>query len=66
MTDKAFDPSADKEKAEGDRETIDYALEHQQRQRQGVSNRSVAEEAQEQAELPPRGRAKKPEPGGHA
>lgn len=67
MTDDgAFDPSADKEKAEGDRDTVDQALEQEQGERQGISNRPAREEAREQQELPPRGQAKKPDPGGHA
>jgi hypothetical protein len=32
----------------------------------GISNRPPVEEENEQAELPPRGQAKKPTPGGHA
>jgi hypothetical protein len=32
----------------------------------GISNRPPVEEEGEQAELPPRGQAKKPTPGGHA
>lgn len=59
-----LDPDADKEKAEGDRDTVDQALEHDAQGRQGVTNHPAAEEHREQAELPPRGQAKKPAPGG--
>ena len=59
-------PSFDKEKAEGERETVEQALDEQRQGQQGVSNRPVADEEREQAELPDRGRAKKPTPGGHA
>ena len=59
-------PSFDKEKAEGERETVDKALDEQRQHQQGVTNRPVSDEEREQAELPDRGRAKKPTPGGHA
>ena len=60
-------PDMDKEQAEGERETVEQALgEQEQEQQQGVTNRPVSEEQEEQAELPPRGQAKKPSPGGHA
>ena len=73
MADK--NPNFDKEQAEGDRETVDQALDkagatppadipgHEQ---QGITNHPKSEEDQEQSELPPRGEAKKPTPGGHA
>lgn len=53
----------DKEKAEGDRDTVEQALEHDEEGRQGVTNRPAAEEEREQEKLPPRG---KPTPDGHA
>ena len=59
-------PDDDKEKAEGNRDTVEQALEHDEQGRQGVTNRSVSEEQREQADLPPRGQASKPGPGGHA
>jgi hypothetical protein len=54
------DPAADKEKAEGSRETIDdEALAASvSRDTRGITNRSVEEEETEQRELPPRGSAK--------
>ena len=76
MADKPrSNPNFDKEKAEGDRGTVDAAIDktgatpradvpgHEQ---QGITNRPKAEEDEEQSELPPRGEAKKPTPGGHA
>ena len=66
MTDKVPNPQFDKEQAEGERETVEESLSHERQQRQGVGNRSLEEEQGEQAELPPRGEAKRPEPGGHA
>ena len=59
-------PDMDKEQAEGERETVEQALGEQERQQQGVTNRPVSEEQEEQAELPPRGQAKTPPPDGHA
>ena len=56
MADKMNDPAADKEKAEGERETVDQALENAQ---PGITNRPLAEEQEEQRELPPRGTAKR-------
>jgi hypothetical protein len=63
MVGKMDDPAADKEKAEGERETVDAALEHAERgareqSRQGISNRPITDEEGEQRELPPRGAAK--------
>ena len=55
MADKMKDPAADKEKAEGERETVDQALANQG---QGITNRPLEEEQEEQRELPPRGTAK--------
>ena len=71
MAEHTSNPGFDKEQAEGERETVDQALDEQgheqpQRARQGVTNRAAEDEAQEQRELPPRGQAKKPTPGGHA
>ena len=51
-------PAFDKEQAEGERDTVEQALDDQQEDRQGITNRPAAEEQQEQAELPPRGEAK--------
>ena len=63
MADKRDDPAADKEKAEGDRETVDAALENAEKSRggakpHGMTNRPIEEEEDEQRELPPRGHAK--------
>jgi hypothetical protein len=58
-------PDMDKEQAEGERETVEQALGEQEPQ-QGVTNRPASEEQEEQADLPPRGEAKKPSPGGDA
>ena len=66
MTEKEPNPQFDKEQAEGERETVEESLSHERQQKQGISNRSVEEEEHEQSELPPRGEAKKPTPGGHA
>jgi hypothetical protein len=56
-----------KEQAEGSRETVDASLDQEQAEQQpGITNRSAAEEAEQQARVPPRGEAKKPSPGGHA
>ena len=77
MAEHTSNPGFDKEQAEGERETVDQALDeqgdqhpqdeqHPQRERQGITNRAAEDEAQEQRELPPRGQAKKPTPGGHA
>jgi hypothetical protein len=70
-------PDLHKEQAEGDRETVEEALRHAEREphqghevpareRQGLTNRPLGEEEDEQRKLPPRGEAKKPTPGGHA
>jgi hypothetical protein len=59
-------PDMDKEQAEGERETVEQALGEQERQQQGVTNRPVSQEQEEQAELPPRGQAKKASPDGRA
>jgi hypothetical protein len=56
MADKMSDPAADKEKAEGERETVDQALKNTP---QGITNRPIEEEQEQQRELPPRGTAKK-------
>jgi hypothetical protein len=64
--DKNPNPSFDKEKAEGSRETVEQALDEGRSAQQGVTNRPAAEESREQEQLPPRGEAKKPTPGGHA
>ncbi len=46
MGDKVPNPQFDKEQAEGERETVEEALSHErQRQKQGISNRSVEEDA---------------------
>ena len=64
MADKMEDPAADKEKAEGERETVDAALENAERDAagptaaQGITNRPIEDEEAEQRELPPRGTAK--------
>ena len=67
MAGKLNDPAGDKEKAEGDRETVDQALksaEQGKRQGQpGITNKPVEEEEQEQRELPPRGHAKREDEG---
>lgn len=63
---KAPDPKLDKEQAEGSRETVDASLDREPAEQPGVTNRSAAEEAEQQARVPPRGEAKKPSPGGHA
>ncbi len=74
-------PDLHKEQAEGDRSTVEAALEHTAQadrtgaapqpdipghEPQGITNRPVEEEQHEQSKLPPRGEAKKPTPGGHA
>lgn len=71
-------PNLDEEQAEGERDTVDEALEQSERpqtsprvdvpasEQQGITNRPRGEEDAEQRELPPRGEAKKPTPGGHA
>ncbi|MBI2218070.1 MAG: hypothetical protein HYU51_12300 [Candidatus Rokubacteria bacterium] len=71
-------PDLDREQAEGDRETVDQTLHRTERtgatprpdipghKQQGVTNRSLEEEREQQSKLPPRGEAKKPTPGGHA
>ena len=60
-------PISDKEQAEGERETVDEALEHRQppgaadapsRDQQGISNHPASEEARQQEKLPPRCQAK--------
>ena len=56
MADKMNDPAADKEKAEGERETVDQALNNTP---QGITNHPIDEEQEEQRELPPRGTAKR-------
>jgi hypothetical protein len=48
----------DKEKAEGDRDTVEEALRHEQAGQQGVTNHPQAEEEREQSKLPPRGEPK--------
>ena len=63
MANPMNDPAADKEKAEGDRETVDAALKHAENEesgapQQGITNRPIEEEDAEQRELPPRGHAK--------
>ncbi len=46
MGDKVPNPQFDKEQAEGERETVEEALSHErQRQKQGISKRSVEEDA---------------------
>jgi hypothetical protein len=52
------DPIRDKEQAQGSERTVDEALEHAKRRRQGVTNKSVEEERRQQDELPPRGEPK--------
>jgi hypothetical protein len=62
MKDKMKDPIADKEKAEGDRETVDQALANEGAEAgapQGITNRPIEEEEAQQRELPPRGTAKR-------
>lgn len=58
-------PDFDKEKAEGERETVEQSLDTQAEQGQGITNRPLEDEEKEQASLPPRGQAKQPD-GGHA
>ena len=57
--DKRNDPAADKEKAEGDRETVDQALTNAAGGKQGITNHPLEEEDEQQRELPPRGTAKR-------
>jgi hypothetical protein len=71
-------PDLHKEQAEGERQTVDESLGKSERtgttprpdipghEQQGVTNRPVEEEREQQSKLPPRGEAKKPTPGGHA
>jgi hypothetical protein len=63
MADKRNDPAADKEKAEGERETVDEALKTAEKDAgaapQGITNRPIEEEEAQQRELPPRGTAKR-------
>jgi hypothetical protein len=54
MADKTSNPNFDKEKAEGERETVEQSVDQQ-----GITNRSAVDEQAEQAKLPPRGEAKK-------
>jgi hypothetical protein len=54
----APDPIRDKEQAEGSEPTVDEALEHANRRRQGVTNKPVEEERRQQDKLPPRGEPK--------
>jgi hypothetical protein len=54
-------PDSDTEKAEGDRQIVEQALEHGEQDQQGISNHPAAEEQREQADLPPRGEAKQPD-----
>jgi hypothetical protein len=63
----ASNPISEKEQAEGERETVDEALEHRQppgaadthdHEGQGISNHPASEEARQQQKLPPRGEAK--------
>ena len=65
MAGKLDDPAGDKEKAEGDRETVDQALKNAEpgarEQQAGITNKPLEEEEQEQRELPPRGHAKREE-----
>jgi hypothetical protein len=62
MAGKLNDPAGDKEKAEGDRETVDQALRNAEpgarEQQPGMTNKPLEKEEQEQRELPPRGHAK--------
>ena len=60
MDDVRHDPSAEMEKAEGDRETVDAALKNAENTgaQQGITNRTIEEEEAQQRELPPRGHAK--------
>ena len=60
MADRMNDPAADKEKAEGNRETVNEALRNAEPGggAQGITNRPIEEEEEEQRELPPRGHAK--------
>lgn len=71
-------PDLDKEQAEGDRETVEEALEQGERtgatpradipghEQQGITNQPLGEEEEQQRHLPVRGEAKKKTPGGHA
>lgn len=71
-------PDLDKEQAEGDRETVDEALDQSEQtgatpradipgpERQGITNQPLGEEEEQQRQLPVRGEAKKKTPGGHA
>ncbi len=64
MADKMDDQAAAKEKAEGDRETVDAALKNASapgNQAQGITNTPIEEEEAQQKELPPRGHAKREE-----
>jgi hypothetical protein len=64
MAGKLNDPAGGKEKAEGERETVDQALKNAERkdqQQPGITNKPLAEEEQQQRELPPRGHAKSEE-----
>jgi hypothetical protein len=67
MAGKLNDPAGDKEKAEGDRETVDQALrnaeEAERRRQPGITNKPVEEEEEQQRELPPRGHAKREDEG---
>jgi hypothetical protein len=54
------DPAANKEKAEGSRDTVDAALEPDA-SAPGITNRAAEDEAEEQRQLPPRGAAKREE-----
>jgi hypothetical protein len=57
------DPSM-KEKAEGSRDNVNIeAIDNDNSQESGISNRPIEEEQREQQNLPPRGRNKE---GGHA
>jgi len=52
-------PSFDKEKPEGSRETVEQALDDQEQAgRQGVTNKPREEEERQQEKLPPRGQAR--------
>ena len=66
MAEQTSNPGFDKEQAEGERETVEQALDEQEDRQQGITNHPKGDEEQEQAELPPRGQARKPTPGGHA
>jgi hypothetical protein len=54
------EPDEGKEPAEGSRETVDQALQNARGRQQGITNRPLAEELDEQSQLPPRGHAKDP------